>query len=683
MNLAAALRNRWVRWPIQGLAILVIAAGGILAYRLTATAPGMYASVGVAEPDRCSVDADPSEAIVYTSLRPGNLDLYLFEELEGVPRRLTNHPNLDYNPVLSPDGRWVVFASDRDGATNLYALELEGDGEPIRLTSHPAMDNAPAFSPDGSILAFVSTRQGKPDIHLMPFAPGDPGAEEGAVNLTDHPYGDFNPAFSPDGSLVAFSSNRTIFRRWNPMRLLPGASAMTHVWVMNQDGSDVRRVSRGMGIAGSPAWTEDGSALLYYRATGPDASAVYRTPLRGRGTVRLSPEDMAAFTPTAGPGGSVIFVGFDGRDAEAGPAALQPSGGRLYRVEADGTGLTPLSPAGTTYLKPRLHLASERLVAYGDGPVPEPLRMANGTPFTWPGAVRTVALPDRCVRLHAVRAYFPSFAVGSDRVVSVSWVHEANGIPPGPSPIISAALDGSDLETVLPPTEGGFMWGPVTTRDGEWILYSAGPRFGDADEDVGIWKVRGDGTGATLLTADSRANDAFPDVSADGGSVVFRSGRDAPAGSGRRGDKEIYLMNGEGGEVRRITRAGGVNTMPAISPDGQWVVFSTTRTGKGWKLWIQSLVDPEDEGRPLEPARAGLGGRDMHPRFSPDGRWVVFTSDRAGFMDEIGLSGLFPQPYGELFAVPVDGSGPAIRLTHDKWEDGLPFWGSTGPTAAR
>jgi hypothetical protein len=39
------------------------------------------------------------------------------------------------------------------------------------------------------------------------------------------------------------------------------------------------------------------------------------------------------------------------------------------------------------------------------------------------------------------------------------------------------------------------------------------------------------------------------------------------------------------------------------------------------------------------------------------------------------LSGRFPQPYGELYALPVDGSGPAVRLTNDKWEDSLAFWG--------
>jgi Tol biopolymer transport system component len=161
---------------------------------------------------------------------------------------------------------------------------------------------------------------------------------------------------------------------------------------------------------------------------------------------------------------------------------------------------------------------------------------------------------------------------------------------------------------------------------------------------------------------------------------VFRSGRHGEAERGRDGNKEIYLMDGDGGGLRRLTHSAGNDTMPTVSPDGRWTVYATDRTGRGMKLWIQSLEDPEDAGRLLEPERAHLTGIDMHPRFSPDGCWIVFTSDRAGLMDEWHLSGMFPQPYGELFAIPVDGSRSAIRLTHDKWEDALAWWGTAAAT---
>src|SRR5580765_3766472 len=57
------------------------------------------------------------------------------------------------------------------------------------------MDAAPAFTPDGKALLFVSDRDGGADVFAMPF-------------LTHNPGGDFRPAVSPDGKTVAFSSDR-------------------------------------------------------------------------------------------------------------------------------------------------------------------------------------------------------------------------------------------------------------------------------------------------------------------------------------------------------------------------------------------------------------------------------------------------------------------------------------------
>ncbi|HVS63875.1 MAG TPA: hypothetical protein VMT85_10295 [Thermoanaerobaculia bacterium] len=202
------------------------------------------------------------EAIVYTTLSPPNLDLYLFEEPGGDARRLTDDPAKDYNAVFSPDGRWIVFTSERAGPADLYALDLESEGPPLPLTRHAAFDDAAAFSPDGRRLAFVSTREGDADIFVMPFAPGDPSAEKQAVNLTQRPGGDFNPAFSPDGRRIAYSRQDELWSRItaeNP-RL---ASAAADLYVMNADGSNTRRVSEtgpGLDVGGVEFGRVNGSA---------------------------------------------------------------------------------------------------------------------------------------------------------------------------------------------------------------------------------------------------------------------------------------------------------------------------------------------------------------------------------------------------------------------------------------
>lgn len=664
--------------PLGIIGLVVVGAVSFLGYSLATTTSAMYID-GV---DMLAGPASRNEAetVVYTSLRPANWDVYLFEDLNSAPRRLTLHPNLDYNAVLSPGGRWVVFVSERRGNADLFALDLStADGEPVPLTNSLAMDDAPAFSPDGSRLAFVSSRSGNPDVFVMPFDPENAGAESEARNISNSPYGDFNPAFSPDGSRIAFSSNRAVFRRWNPIRLAEFAPALTDIYVADADGSNLQRVIRGVAMSGSPAWTEAGDGLLYYQTSDPTRGSVYRTTLENGETVRLSPESLMALTPTPGPDGSVIFAGMDpGETPESEPAPAR-HGGRLYTVDEEGGNLTTLDDDDNGYLSPHYDAASGMLVAHGDGPLDTEVEMYNGSPFTWAGAVNTVGLPGRDLRLHAMRGYFPSLASGSDRVVAVRTVDRDYEIRFGPPDIVSAELDGTDQVSIVPPPADSLVWTPVISDDGEWIFYASGSSFAAVDVDVDIWKVRPDGSGAVNLTADSDWNDGFPDVSRDGTRIVFRSGRNAAPGSGREGNKEIYVMDQDGGSLRRVTHDDGNDTMPAISPDGRWVVYSTDRAGNGMKLWIQSLEDSGDEGRLLEPDRAHLRGLDMHPRFSPDGTWVVFTSDRGGLMDEFVLSGLFPQPYGELFAVPIDGSTPAVRLTHDKWEDSLAFWSEVIP----
>jgi TolB protein len=130
-------------------------------------------------------------------------------------------------------------------------------------------------------------------------------------------------------------------------------------------------------------------------------------------------------------------------------------------------------------------------------------------------------------------------------------------------------------------------------------------------------------------------------------------------------------MDADGKNVRRITDEPGVETTPDVSPDGTWLALATDRGGAGMKVWIQRLDG--SQGRFLEPDRRGVAGIDIHPRFSPDGAWIVLTSDRGGWADEALLSD-DPQPFGDLWAVPVEDGAP-VRLTDNKWEDGLAQWG--------
>ena len=64
---------------------------------------------------------------------------------------------------------------------------------------------------------------------------------------------------------------------------------------------------------------------------------------------------------------------------------------------------------------------------------------------------------------------------------------------------------------------------------------------------------------------------------------------------------------------------------------------------------------------------------DAHSIWSNDGEWIVFSSGRKGFKDEMALYDGVPQPYGEIFAMRADGTD-VRQLTDNKWEDASPGW---------
>jgi TolB protein len=117
-------------------------------------------------------------------------------------RTLLPLTGMDYSPSISPDGKWVIFTSERDGSADIYRIRLDGSGVE-RLTDDPAYDDQAVLSPDGKTLAFVSSRgTGRARIWLLDLA------SRCAHLLMPNSGSDFRPAWSPDGKWIAFSSDR-------------------------------------------------------------------------------------------------------------------------------------------------------------------------------------------------------------------------------------------------------------------------------------------------------------------------------------------------------------------------------------------------------------------------------------------------------------------------------------------
>src|SRR5215831_14653879 len=108
----------------------------------------------------------------------------------------------DYDPVWSPDGKSIVFTSERNGSADLFLANPDGSGL-TQLTTDPAYDDQAAFSPDSKQLVFVSTRAGgTATLWTLDLA------SRRAKALTSGAGSDYRPAWSPDGKSIAFSSSR-------------------------------------------------------------------------------------------------------------------------------------------------------------------------------------------------------------------------------------------------------------------------------------------------------------------------------------------------------------------------------------------------------------------------------------------------------------------------------------------
>ena len=86
---------------------------------------------------------------------------------DGTDKRLlTESPSIDIAPTWSPDGKKILFSSNRSGYFNLYIVDVES-GDVERLTDSDFHEYHGSWSPNGSRIAYLSTKMGEPHLYLM------------------------------------------------------------------------------------------------------------------------------------------------------------------------------------------------------------------------------------------------------------------------------------------------------------------------------------------------------------------------------------------------------------------------------------------------------------------------------------------------------------------------------------
>jgi len=103
--------------------------------------------------------------ILYTEQVNNNDNLFIIND-KGVSRQLTDNKRKDSSPMISPDGKHIVFTSERKGWWKIWLLELETMTFK-QLTNVSSAEYSPSWSPDGKQIVFVSSRDGNEEIYVM------------------------------------------------------------------------------------------------------------------------------------------------------------------------------------------------------------------------------------------------------------------------------------------------------------------------------------------------------------------------------------------------------------------------------------------------------------------------------------------------------------------------------------
>lgn len=532
--------------------------------------PARKIAFDTSEGTELSIDVSPDgRTIIFDMLG----DIYELPLAGGTARRLVGGMSLDTQPVYSPDGRSILFLSDRSGAENLWLMDA--DGSNVRQIS-PYDDDpvfvSPEWAPDGESILISRFWADRNAYELWQFrpVPGDVGevlrSSKGAEGADINTLG---ARISPEGSEAYFASLES---------KSPDFDALTPWQIVKRD------LKTGAEQFVLPAVTDEGIAVPRMRpAVSPDGQSLVFAERRGGKTALMGMDIASADLRQLGetdPDSVLAAMTHDAIPrfdfAPDSSAIFVNRGGRIDRISLD-TGDADAIPF-TVHVEQELGPLVRHAAVFEDGPVRARLLMApDESPdsrtlaFSALGRV-IVAKHDgaelRALRQDDVRGYQPSWSPDGTSIAYVTWTHEAGG------QIWLSAADGGAHRQLT--EEDAFYTHPVFTPDGGAIVAVRSASEARRTTYMEYGQLRD--AELVLIALDGTA----PRVLASGrigGTPHFASLADEVLFNSPEGIEAVSLA---GGARRFVTQAVGPNWYFAegsaaaddlrVSPDGKWAL---------------------------------------------------------------------------------------------------------------
>lgn len=505
------------------------------------------------------VRAEPVRRTRYPALSPDGTqiafsyqgDIWNVPAAGGRAVRLTSHLARDVQPVYSPDGKTIAFASNRYGNYDLFVMPAEG-GPPRRLTYHSGNEFPNSFTPDGQWVLYYGSAYGASDIYKVRVSGGEP------VRLTWDEYErEYFGNVSPDGQWIVYNHNGApgLWRR----RGYEGSNN-ADVWIarFTTPVSEPKRITTNPGQDFSPMFSRDGKRIYYVSDR--------------KGKVNLWSMDTS--------GGAQKQLTFHETDGARIPS-YAPKADRIAYEYNSEIWLLDLKTGKTAQVPIDVSTDERR------NPVVERTITTAPTEYTVSPDGKKVALIVRgdLFVVPATGGTARKLVGRSSRESHAAWMNDSRTVlfvtdEKGQKDLHSIEITGQNEKVIADSNED--ETNARVSPDGRYIAYHKGDR---------AIVVVPAGGGAPVATISGE----FPDVgrdytplfnwSPDNKWIVFKQ-------TGDRLEDAVYVASLADGKPRRVSHAFRDTNWPQFSPDGKLIYFTGIAVDSA-NLYAIDLADEE------------------------------------------------------------------------------------------
>lgn len=354
------------------------------------------------------------------------------------PRRLTVHLGEKWNPIFSPDGRWIAFSGKYEGNICVYIIPSEG-GSPIRLTYHPSADWVRGWEPDGTRVLFASSRDA-PSIRYKQLY--TVSVDGGLPERLPMPMAE-RGAYAPDGRQIAYTTLPDPFWTWKRYR----GGMTVPIWLLDLTTFDHTELPHENASDSFPCWLGD---AIYFLSDRNGRMNLFRYEIHTSFVSQLT-----------------HHTDYDIRSLTMGDGVLAyEQGGRIHLYDPSRDSATTLHvqiAADLPYTRPQHRRVTPYIRNAGISPTgARAVFEARGEILTVPakkGDIRNIT------RTPGVHERYPAWSPNGQRI---AYFSDASG----EYELMISDQTGLGQKTVIPLGRQSFFYSPVWSPDSKKIAYT-------------------------------------------------------------------------------------------------------------------------------------------------------------------------------------------------------------------